>query len=423
VTPHATPRLLAYAALTAGGMLVAVVLAAPELVAVVVPFAVALVLGLAAPRPREVTASFRTTPPRAVEGDEVEVEVVVRTAVDVARLEVALIVPEGLEPVGPSSVAAAAVAGEPETITFPLRAVRWGVFRPERATVQAGAAAGLVTWKGEFGTRRPLEVHPGTERLRRLLRPARMQPFTGTHVSRARGEGIEFADVRPFVAGDRVRSVNWRATARRGELWINDRHPERNTDVVVFVDTFADVGPPGAGTLDRAVRAAAAVAARHLAAADRVGLVGFGGVVRSVPAGMGVAQLRAIAAALLSSSVVFTWADKSLDILPPRSLPPRALVVALTPLVDPRSVATLADLRARGFDIAILECGVPEAAADPADTTATLARRIWNLERASVRDGFRRSGVPVVTWAEGQPLEAALEEMDRLRRAPRPVGR
>ena len=55
-----------------------------------------------------------------------------------------------------------------------------------------------------------------------LLRPSETQVFSGNHVARQKAEGIEFADIRQFVAGDRVRHVNWRATARRGELWVNE---------------------------------------------------------------------------------------------------------------------------------------------------------------------------------------------------------
>ena len=74
-----------------------------------------------------------------------------------------------------------------------------------------------------------------------MLAPLETQVFVGNQVSRARGDGIEFADIREWAPGDRVRSINWRASARRGELWVNQQHPERNTDVVLFLDTFTDV--------------------------------------------------------------------------------------------------------------------------------------------------------------------------------------
>ena len=100
----------------------------------------------------------------------------------------------------------------------------------------------------------PLKVYPHAEALRALLRPQETQLSAGNQVARARGEGIEFADLRQFAPGDRLRRINWRASARRGQLWVNEAHPERNADVVLFLDTFAEARRTGPGTLDLAVR-------------------------------------------------------------------------------------------------------------------------------------------------------------------------
>src|SRR5581483_2226266 len=125
--------------------------------------------------------------------------------------------------------------------------------------------------------------------------------FAGNQVARARGEGIEFADLRAFQPGDRVRRVNWRASALRGELWVNEQHPERNTDVVLFLDTFAEARGEGGSTHDRAVRAAATLAHAYLEPRDRVGLVGFGGVLSWLLPASGMRQLYTIFDTLLES--------------------------------------------------------------------------------------------------------------------------
>ena len=129
--------------------------------------------------------------------------------------------------------------------------------------------------------------------------PLETQVFAGNQVSRARAEGIEFADLREWQPGDAVRRVNWRATALRGELWVNEQHPERNTDVVLFLDTFAEVRAQGRSTNDRAVRAAATLAHGYLQRKDRVGLVGFGGVLSWLVPESGTRQLYAIVDTLL----------------------------------------------------------------------------------------------------------------------------
>ena len=179
--------------------------------------------------------------------------------------------------------------------------------------------------------------------------------FIGNQVSRTKGDGIEFADVREWEPGDRVRRVNWRASARRGGLWVNDQHPERNTDVVLFLDTFADVHSGRRGTLDLTVRAATSLAHRYLQRKDRVGLVSFSGFLTWLLPASGTHQLYTIVDSLLQMDVVLSFATKGVDVLPPRTLPPKALVLALTPLLDPRSAAALLDLRARGYDLVVIE--------------------------------------------------------------------
>ena len=138
-------------------------------------------------------------------------------------------------------------------------------------------------------------------------------------------------------------------------LVVNERHPERNADVILFLDTFADARAGGRSTLDLAVRATSTLASRYLERRDRVGLVSFGGILRWLTPGMGAGQRYRIVDALLESEIVFNYAWKDVSIIPARTLPPQALVVAVTPLLDDRAVEALADLRARRYDLAIVE--------------------------------------------------------------------
>ncbi len=178
------------------------------------------------------------------------------------------------------------------------------------ATRSASSSTRAVT------SRHRLKVYPHGETLRRLLRPLETQAFSGNQVARGRGEGIEFADLRPFTYGDRVRRVNWRATARRGEPWVNETHPERNSDIVIFLDTFAEARRPDLGTLDIGVRAAASLAALYLREKDRVGLVSFGGVLNWLTATSGTTQLYRIVDSLLDAEILLSYAWKDLDVIP-----------------------------------------------------------------------------------------------------------
>jgi uncharacterized protein (DUF58 family) len=212
-----------------------------------------------------------------------------------------------------------------------------------------------------------------------------------------------------------VRWIDWKATARRGSPWVREHHPERNTDVVLFLDTFTDVWSGSATTVERAVRAASSIVRAYLERHDRVGLVSFGGVLRWLMPGMGIRQEYRILEALLDTEVAVSYAWKGIEVIPVRTLPPRALVLAVTPLLDERSVGAIVDLRARGFDVAAIDVSplAPSLRDDPVDR---LADRIWVMVREKLHRDLRRIGIAVAPWRDGEDLPRALWEVEASRR-------
>ena len=290
-----------------------------------------------------------------------------------------------------------------------------------RVLFRARDMLGLRSWEGEAGEARPLRVFPREETLRSLVAPLETQVFAGNHVARQKSEGIEFADLRPFVPGDRARRVNWRASARRGELWVNEHHAERNADVVILVDSFAEVRQGDRSTLDPALRAAASLAARYLRQKDRVGFLSFGGFLNWLLPSTGTNQLYRIVDAMLDTQIVLSYAWKDISIVPRRTLPPHALVLALTPLLDARSEAALLDLRGRGFDLVVIEISPLSLLPAPQSELAELAQRLWRLRRDATRGRLERAGIPVAVWDDEAALAIALEEVSAYRRHARAV--
>jgi uncharacterized protein (DUF58 family) len=414
----ASSRLGAYAGFASATFLAALLLGRPVVAVVGAPFAVFLVLALSLARPPALAVALRLVEERAIEGDPVEAELELSAAEAVHEVEVALVLPEGVElHEGSGRIVTRLAPGERRTLPLELVPWRWGAHRLGTIAVRVRDRFGLVAYDALPEGDAVLRAYPHPERLRSLVSPLETQPFAGNRVARARGDGIEFADLRPFVAGDRPRRVNWRASARRGELYVNEQHPERNSDVVLFLDSFAEVRREREGTLDLAVRAAASLAHEYLERRDRVGVVGFGGVVQWLLPSAGRAQDYRIADALITAEVTLSYAFKDLDVLPPRTLPPQALVVALTPLLDERSMQALLDLRARGFDLAVVDVSpLPFVTVRPGSPEA-LAVRLWPLWRDSLRFRYERLGVPVVEWTDGQPLAQAIEEVTAFRRS------
>jgi uncharacterized protein (DUF58 family) len=422
MTRYPTHKLGAYTAVVALGLLGALASGLPELVALVAPFAVLLVSGLAQPPTPAASVRLTLAGERAVEGEGVGLEVEVHARTPLEQVEVLVAVPGGLALDGPPNPTALRL-GQDETarLEYAVRGVRWGLYGVGEAWLRVRDRFGLYQYEARIDRRAPLRVYPGAHSLRGLVRPHDTRVTAGNQVARARGDGIEFADLRPYAPGDALRRINWRASARQGALWVNEAHPERNTDIVLFLDTFAEARSPAGSTLDAAVRAATALAARYLDGRDRVGLVRLGGTLRWLVPGTGPAHLHRVVEALLEADASPSFIDKGIGLVPPRTLPPRALVIVLTPLLDERGRAIMLDLHARGFDLVIVEVS-PLGLVEPGEgELGELALRLWRLERQAVRARYERLGIAVTEWRDGVDLEAALEEVAAFRRYARRV--
>jgi uncharacterized protein (DUF58 family) len=416
LTRRATAKLGSYAALSGGGLLAALVLGRPEIVALTAPFLLALGVGLALATAPRLTAEVDTVA-RAVEGDEVTARIRLASGSAIDRLDVYLRLPDGVSVLdGGRATAVRLLRGETRELELRLRADRWGAHLLGPLHLRARDSLGLLVAEGA-GARLPeLRVYPRADTLQRILKPRETQLFAGTEVARRKGEGIEFADLRPWAPGDSMKRVNWRASARRNDLWVNERHPERNTDVILFVDAFAEARNAGAGTLDLAVRATTALADAYITRRDRVGLISFGGILRWLERGMGTVQLYRIVDALLDTQVILSYYWTNVDLIPPRTLPPNALVIALSPLLDARSVDALLDLRARGYDLSVLDVSPVPFTERRSGGTDGIAYDIWILRRDALRHRLQRAGVAVAEWDGEAPLQASLEEVTAFRR-------
>jgi uncharacterized protein (DUF58 family) len=252
--------------------------------------------------------------------------------------------------------------------------------------------------------------HPAQQDTRVVL--TRLPNRLGEHPARTWGEGTEFAGVREYVPGDRQRSINWAASTRRGRLQVNMFAAERSQDVVLLADATSDVGEPGSSALDLALRGSAAAAKAYLAARDRVGVVTYqwGGAQWLAP-GLGKRQVYKIIDTMLASDS--GWSRGSaFRRLPRAALPPGALVIVFSPLLDQRFVEILRDMRERGFSMLIVDVLNVNPPVRPR-LTDRLARRIWTMEQEAIRFSLRELGIPVVRWNGRDPLDLPLAPYTR----------
>ena len=418
-----SPRLAAYLAVGAGALVASLLTGRAALAAFGAPL-LAIAAGavwLARPPDLPLRAA-RLTPAQALEGDELHVELDLDVPAGPARsgrVDIAL----GMA--GPVATrdghggppAWTVVPGGGHRLLGDLPTTGWGRVTMGGATIRAYGPLDLVHWTWMVPLGPTVRVLPRPAALSALLDPP-PRGAAGRHPSRARGSGLDFAELRPLMPGDRVSDVNWRASARRGPpgpgLLVNVRHPERSGDVVLLLDTAADLTADGAERapwLPRAAQAAWAVAQAHLGSHDRVGLVTFGGYTSWISRDSGRRAAYALLDKLLAARPAST-AARSLAWLPVRLLPADAAIVAITPLHAPQVGEALVDLRRRGRRVAALVVDTSDLL--PEDTALDAARRLWTVELARRTDLLAKVGIVTATWSAGTPLAQAVALLARV---------
>ncbi|WP_240483043.1 DUF58 domain-containing protein, partial [Rhodococcus opacus] len=223
------------------------------------------------------------------------------------------------------------------------------------------------------------------------------------------GSGVEFGDIRPHAPGDPLRSVNWPVSARRGRLHVTERIMDRAADVVAVLDTTPQAPGPASESLHRTVRGATQVVQTALQRGDRAGVVVHGLRLRWLGADIGRRQFYRILDTVLDSD-----AGASEGTLVPRvALPPRAVVIAFSTMLDTNFALSLLELRRRGHVVVAVDVlhGPPfEYELDP------MTGRMWRLERRNMYRNMGVLGVPVVAWDDDSALDLALALADRARR-------
>lgn len=400
----------------------------PDVVLLGLPFALyaALAWGRAA-RP-QVRAELSLDRDRVLEGETVVATVRLETDVDLDAVTIAVASPYALRAVDSLTHTVTVRAGEPYQLDVRMQALRWGRHRlgPVRVSPY-GPLLGSAT--------AALEVPGATLTVlgaQEDFRAADLTPYalaaSGGHHSRRHGDGLEFAAVRPFAFGDRVRQVNWRVTARLGDLHVNDTLTDRMSEVVVLLDTACDAGRSGGvhgavSSLDVTVRAAGAIATHYLRAGDTVSLVEFGGRIRELSGLTGRGTVtRALDWLVDTSPGTLGW-DVQARRIGPQLLPARALAVVLSPLLEQRCIELLAALRQRGQAIVVVDTQPADALPPPRRVQEEMAQRIWRLERDRTAALLGDVGIPVVGWVGAGSIDAVLRDVVAMSRAPRAVAR
>ncbi len=278
---HAAPLVwigafLASAAVAAGNLALLGVALFPILVAV---------LSALAPRARVVAATFEVEPARAVVGQELRITVQLELA-GRGPLQLAVDLPEPFRLMQEKNTLHTWVFGRSrQQLRFRAACDKRGVHTIGPITTQAPA-----TWPlgapsvQKVGTPFEVRVDPHAARLRRWpeLRSGARSPLADMDLSPSGILTTQFQDIRPYVRGDPHRSINWKASARRGEreghsnLMVNDYEREGRRQVWIFLDARPDlVGTNLDNALERRIEASLALASAYLRRGFAIGFTLF----------------------------------------------------------------------------------------------------------------------------------------------------
>lgn len=130
-----------------------------------------------------------------------------------------------------------------------------------------------------------LEVIPRTTQPELALKSKVVTPIQGRFQVSRPGQGFDFFTLREYHAGDTMRSINWKATARRDNLIVNQRQTETLGETTILLDarSVMGLGVPGATPLDQGCRVALGLFADALANRDTVHFAAWGATVEQAP--------------------------------------------------------------------------------------------------------------------------------------------
>ncbi len=195
-------------------------------------------------------------------------------------------------------------------VAYTVRPVERGEYHFGALNIYAASPISLVRRRFRFGQDQMAPVYPSYIQMRRyeLLAVSNRLSEAGIKRIRRVGNTMEFDQIREYVRGDDYRTVNWKATARKGELMVNQYQDERSQQVYSVIDKGRTMKMPfqGMSLLDYAINASLVLSNIALLKQDKAGLITFAERLGNVlPAERRRAQMQKILEVLYNQKTNF----------------------------------------------------------------------------------------------------------------------
>lgn len=264
-------------------------------------------------------------------------------------------------------------------------------------------------------------VAPAIAPLASVPLPHRLTGLTGTHGSARPGDGGEFRDLHPYAAGDRLRRIDWKATARRsqgfGDLYVRRTDATSDATLMLVIDSREDIGERvadwstdrsglgGLSAMDLAREAAASLAVAAIGTGDRVGLLDIASHDGVVAPGGGKRHLDR----LLRRIAVSEPSSTPLNRRRAPIVPAGAIVYLLSTFLDDEATSIALLWRAAGHRVIAVDV-LPSPRVDDSARHTRLAHRLVMAERRRRIADVLANGVELFRWQEddAQPSRAVV---------------
>lgn len=263
-----------------------------------------------------------------------------------------------------------------------------------------------------------LTAYPLHQPLSEIPIPHQLRGLTGPHASNRPGDSSVLRDIHPFTAGDQLRRIDWRTSARRGlnvetgmidELYVRRTFASGEATIMIVIDSrdsiSGDASTWAGGikpsmieptSLDLAREAGGSIARAYLAQGDRVGVEDLGRRRRALPPGAGNRHTQRVIERLAASS---PWGSAQKVVRAPH-LPNGATVVVCSTFLDESALQVTLGWHRRGHQVIAIDT-LPKTRTTLLRTNSQVAAyRLIMAERNIRLRQLRQAGITVITWRD-----------------------
>ena len=205
-------------------------------------------------------------------------------------------------------------SSQEQHLTYSVNPNERGVYDFGSTIIYVRSGLGLLIRRFQKATNQPVAVYPSFLHLRKyqLISNATLLNEHGSKRMRKIGQSMEFEQIKDYITGDDMRSINWKATARKGTLMVNNYTDEKSQQVYCIIDKGRLMKMPFGGLtlLDYAINSTLVMSSVCLQKQDKIGLVIFADKMGTIiPADRKPVQREKIMQVLYKQQTAFLESD------------------------------------------------------------------------------------------------------------------